>query len=466
MKKIYLITICLFLSILGKAQETDDYAVPQIVDYMVSQRISADGTWIAGQDVYGALLYRYNTSTKEVEEFESMYTGIGNCVSNTGIIVGQDFAGYDQHAAVVIRGRNYIPPSLEGVGMSSLDGITPDGRRAVGYLTNLQGGVMYIPFYCNISASGIVGDPQPLPYPTRDVTGSTPYVVKALWISDDGNTIAGLVTTGSGFYEYPIIFQMNEKKEWSYKIPSALTQNNRGMYPFMANMALSADGKTLFLCQARNSDNGPSTVIDDLKPYVYDIENDILTEIETDIEMMIPIQILGDGSLLAATYYRAFMPLVSYIKTPDSDKFIKFTDYVMDAKPEIYPWLEDTLGEFGVIGYDEDSQPIYGEYIITGNVYVSSDLSVITGGYSFGDGFSYIFTEEEINQPDPEPEPEPEPEDPPTDGIQSIGDDIDFSSAVEVYDITGRKVLQTINKEEINYLPKGIYIVNGKKIKL
>lgn len=448
MKKNLIITISLlFLSRTAGAQSSD-YVIPQTVEYMITQRMSPDGVWIAGQDVYGSLMYRYNTQTKEVDELVTMYTGIGNCVSNTGVIVGQDIGGTDQHAAVVFDGKPSIPLNLMNIGMSSLDGITPDGKRAVGYMTNQGAGVMYIPMYVTLNSAGYVSKPVGLPYPERDVKGTEPQGVKAFWISDDGMTIAGIVTSGDGFYDYPIIFRQDENGEWTYKIPKEVL-NRPNEFAFISNMALTSDGKKLYLGQLRNQDSGPSTVVGNIAQYIYDIENDVLTEIKTDVEMLIPVQMLDDGTLLGTTYMYAFMPFTAHIKLPDSDEFIPFAQYVEEKRPAFFPWLDDTLGEYGVKGYDENGQPIYGRYIITGNVYVSRDMNVISGAYPVGDGFSYIFEGSgEITNPGP---------DPGESGVETI---VNPDEKMIILDIDGRR----INSEKLENLPKGIYIVNGKKV--
>lgn len=448
MKKNFIITISLLLLSQTARSQSDDYVIPQTIDYMVTQRMSPDGVWLAGQDVYGSLMYRYNTQTQEVDELVTMYTGIGNCVSNTGVIVGQDIGGIDQHAAVVFDGKPSIPLNLLNIGMSSLDGITPDGKRAVGYMTNQDGGVMFIPMYVTMNSAGYVSKPIALPYPERDVKGSEPQGVTAVWISDDGMTVAGIVTSGTGFYDYPIIFRQDENGDWSYTIPKDIIEHPND-YSFIANMAMTSDGKKLFLGQMRSQYSGPSTVVETIAPYIYDIENDVFTEIKTDVEMLIPVQMLDDGTLLGTTYMKAFMPFTSHIKLPDSDRFIPFAQYMEEKRPAFFPWLDDTLGEYGITGYDENGQAILGWYIITGNIYVSRDMNVISGGYPVGEGFSYVFEGSgEITNPGP---------DPGESGFETI---VNPDGKTIILDIDGRR----INSDKLENLPKGIYIVNGKKV--
>lgn len=459
MKKLFLIALS-FLGCLSASADESDYITPRIIDYMVVQGISADGTYVACQDIFGSMVTRFNTVSGEYEEYMNTYTGIGNCISNTGVIVGQDISGTDQHATVMMDHFVNLTNLIQ-MGQSSLEGITPDGTRAVGYMTDLSSSVMFVPVYIHLTDT-YVGKPLRLPYPERDVKGSTPQCVKAICVSDDGKTIGGLVTDGAGFFEYPVIFRMDkegetEEERWSYTVPAYVRDHPEDNFMWLSNMAISPDGKTLFLIQARNNENSASTVIDNLQPYVYDIENDIMTEVPTDVDMLIPLKVFDDGTLMAVTYVRAFMPSVTYIKEAGSDSFRLFTQYIMEHKPAFYPWIEDTLGEYGVIGYDEKGEPVYGDYIISGQMYVSNDMNVIASGYPFGDGFTYIFRGSgEIE--------EPEPDDPGTDGIGSVG--IENREAYTVYNLMGVCILTNAAEHQLRALPKGLYIVNGRKLRI
>lgn len=454
MKKIYLLGLSLSLFSSISLQAADDYITPTIVPEMIVQRMSASGRWLAGQDIYGSLAFGYNTEINRKYEYSAFYTGIGNCISDNGICVGQDIGGIDQHAALMVNSRGGIPAALADIGHSSLDGITPDGTMAVGYMTNPDRGVMFIPFYCSVTITGNTGAPQPLPYPTRNVVGGgEPYVVAATWVSNDGKVAAGHVLTAMGG-SYPIVYLQNEAGEWRYQVPSEISSDRTGA-SFLTNIALSPDGEKLFLCKMSYNEYGePGNFV----PYIYDIEDDKLTRINTKVESLIPIQILPDGSLLAATYEMAFMPYVSYILPPDAEDFIPLVEYMEEAMPEYLPWLEDTLGLEGIIGYDDQGLPEYGFYVITGNVFMSEDMKTIAGGYPRGD-FSYVFKEAE---PEPEPEPDPTP-DPDISGVSAINAD---NGVYEVYNVAGVKVLSTSDDTQITLLPKGIYIINGKKVKI
>ena len=46
-------------------------------------------------------------------------------------------------------------------------------------------------------------------------------------------------------------------------------------------------------------------------------------------------------------------------------------------------------------------------------------------------------------------------------GVQVINDD---DNRISVYNLMGVKVLETCDKTEVSSLPKGIYIINGRKV--
>ena len=72
-------------------------------------------------------------------------------------------------------------------------------------------------------------------------------------------------------------------------------------------------------------------------------------------------------------------------------------------------------------------------------------MSVIVGGNPYGDMFSYIIASDNA-------------------GIEGM--EVAVAEHYIVYNLSGIKVLTTKDKTQLSSLPKGIYIINGKKIKL
>lgn len=215
---------------------------------------------------------------------------------------------------------------------------------------------------------------------------------------------------------------------------------------FDSNLVLSADGKYLLASTGITSEETTSDDYSFFQPYLFDLENNTYEKVETEVAL-IPHQILQDGTLVTITDPYSFMPYVCYVKLPEDNEFIPFTQYLEESRFAGYlPWLEDTLGVIGgVIGYDPiTGEAIYGDYVITGTVSFSNDMVATVGGYYIGgECFSYIFYDEnaEVNEVS-----------------------VDNEEVFTVYNLNGVKVLSTKDKNEVNNLPKGIYIVNGKKI--
>lgn len=148
-----------------------------------------------------------------------------------------------------------------------------------------------------------------------------------------------------------------------------------------------------------------------------------------------PCQILADGTLVAS------LPMMdvptSYIVLPDTKEFVSIPRYLENNYPEIATWLTTTFpGGSGLVSissdksvmagalipgqyafYDEDTDPYYSTYIISG----------LTAG---------------VEQIAIEPE----------------------EGVFKVYNFQGVKVLETKEVSLMESLSPGLYIVNGKKV--
>lgn len=226
MKKTFFLT-SLCLSMAAVALADTDYVTPREMYDVALQRVSRNGAFAVGQDSNGSVVYTYDISADKIYEYPSFSIGNGNCVADNGMVVGQNLGSLPQ-GAVMWNGQSYVPPTLKGLGSTALDGITPDGRRAVGYHSNATG-VLYTPFVVDIAEDGTFGTPVNLPYPRKDFFKDTPQFVNAISISDDGKMIAGFVQDGSGFYSWPIVYRQNLNGTWSYTEPTARFFNPDGL---------------------------------------------------------------------------------------------------------------------------------------------------------------------------------------------------------------------------------------------
>lgn len=208
-------------------------ADPKVYQNASFQCISADGH-IAVSEVRGYVVI-YDLITGKQTTFgpdgdAGIYTeyslGNGNCITADGsIILGSE----NLDKAIYIQdGKIYeldVPnPNLT----NSYNGITPDGSRICGnvgcatmadaYASDVT---MNAPAYWDRNNDGKgYSSYHLLPAPELDFFGRAPQYIKAIVISSDGKTIAGQITDARGMYAYPILYQQDDKGDWSYSLPT------------------------------------------------------------------------------------------------------------------------------------------------------------------------------------------------------------------------------------------------------
>lgn len=518
--------ISLFISALlafhASAQDANE---PFILPEAFTQKINPNGQAVMAQDISGSAIV-YHIDTNEAEWYGGFYPGNGNCLSNNGILVGQEMEA--SRAAIMKDGVATLPSVLPSVLQSSFDAITPDGTRACGWVQNPRSGPMQIPFYCEIGEDGTAGEPVVLPYPSKDFFNDIPQFCTASAISDDGKTIAGIVQDATGFYSYPIIYKQNEEGKWEDIYPSEPLFNPEHLeipkfpdldnldYPqqplitdymtpemkkewdeamreyeasgdvelnpwlyvsyftgeegyeeyeravmaynqevnniigevmddfwkqmakvgeyarFIPNLALSPQGDTLIIDLGLSDDEFTSDTSTGYVTYKFDLSDNSYKVIESQYKDLIPIQILNDGTYIAMVSPMEVMGYNSYILLPGAADYIPFVEYIAQTNPSYLSWINDNLN-------------IFGEGVISGVISFSEDKSVIAGGLPYGEMMSYIYTAANAS----------------VKGIEKP-----MSEVYDIFNLNGIKVLTTKEKSEISNLPKGIYIINGKKIKL
>ena len=101
-------------------------------------------------------------------------------------------------------------------------GITDDGSRICGNIgqSGIDYQLMQLPVCWERNADGTYGDPNPLPYPTKDFFGEKPQYVTALSISNDGKTIVGQMQFGCGMMTVPVLYKQDSEGKWSYSLPT------------------------------------------------------------------------------------------------------------------------------------------------------------------------------------------------------------------------------------------------------
>ncbi len=188
-------------------------------------KMSPNGKWLSTHTMGTLYIYsrvdstyrEYLASDDAVTEYYA--TGIGNCWSDNGILVG---SVNDKDCAYWQNDEWYeLPIRSENQTTNIANGITPDGSRIVGNVgisyMNLYSELMVKPVYWDRAADGSYEEYQELPIPATDFCGRVPQYITAIAVSDDGKTIIGNVVDWSGFYIYPIIYTQNNDGEWSYR---------------------------------------------------------------------------------------------------------------------------------------------------------------------------------------------------------------------------------------------------------
>ena len=203
-------------------------AMAQVTTYhegFYFDKMSPNGKWLATQNLGTVFMYiqdsdtylEYTASEDAVTEYYA--TGIGNCISNDGIIVG----GTNDAICAYWQNEKWTPLPLkpENTALNLANGITPDGNRIVGFVgnsgLNMYSVQMIKPVYWDRNSEGSYDMYVELPQPETDFCGRIPQYVTAISISDDGKTIVGQIVDWSGFYIYPIIYTQATDGTWSYR---------------------------------------------------------------------------------------------------------------------------------------------------------------------------------------------------------------------------------------------------------
>lgn len=220
MKKSLIMLSALLLPLLGMAQSSD--VNNEWVKNIYILRMSPNGQWLGSMAGNAAVI---NFPSGEPQYYDTSYIGLGNSVANTGVTVGSSDGDI---ASVMIGGKTIVPDAInpDKYWFCGLNAITPDGTKVCGIVNNTSGNpIRYIPFVASINPEGVVSDVTILPYPELDFFNAEPAFVTAVWISDDGKTVAGQVVDWRGMYSYPIVFSEAADGKWSYKLPSAALFN-------------------------------------------------------------------------------------------------------------------------------------------------------------------------------------------------------------------------------------------------
>ena len=190
MKKTLLSLAVLLLSTSGMAQVTRHH------DGFYFDKMSENGKYLATENQGCVFIYdqdrdeyfEFYSSDDAVTEYYAV--GIGNSISNDGIVVG----GVNDATCAYYKDGEWhaLPVKEENQALNLAYAITPDGSRIVGRVGNtgldMNSSQMVKPVYWDRNAEGGYDVYHNLPYPQKDFCGRTPQYVTAISVSSDGKT--------------------------------------------------------------------------------------------------------------------------------------------------------------------------------------------------------------------------------------------------------------------------------------
>lgn len=536
----------------------------QILPNVIGKKISPDGSLILGETPSG--MATYNLSTGKQYDYDESYNGNGNCISEEGVIVGSAFISskYDFRGVFMKDGLVSEVPAFDKTSFCSLEGITKNGNRVCGMVLNPNldnpdifdpafNYMLYVPIYGDVNEDGTISDYEYLPVPTKDFFGAAPQYCTAVWISDDGNTIAGQVCDNTGMYYYPIVYKF-DGTEWTYSLPSESLFNpnkldvssfpefnmrrpnvfdyipdeaqrerfasnleaweEEGMndednpYNYLTRyttdelaeaywnavdeyeeaelyyesvilpnyldnlekvtkesvffaqnlMAMNSEGSLMAMTACKFAETSTDPYKEIFVPYLFDLVTGDIKSYENTNGNLCPMQLTEDGTIIAwapqqQTEYGYSIPTESYIDPEGKGEFIPIQEYIDSRNPYYAKWMQNHLTCQVILNGETIN------YMNSGFCSVTEDFSILAGGVMVSIGlnggpldengepieyFTYLF------------------DDMSGAGINEI--QLPEEGLIHVYNLQGLSVLITLNKQDLQSLPKGLYIINGKKM--
>lgn len=255
--------------------------------------------------------------------------------------------------------------------------------------------------------------------------------------------------------------EYNEKFTEYYSVIEEL--RNESTFFLQNGLTMDAEAKMIALAAEKE------IIIDPSDPWggteiqhptiTYNVETEEIKHVKAMEDGLFPIpsQILSDGSIIASTPQPSFfssrqIPPQGFVIPKDGDEYVPFETYLATYDADAAAWLNSNLKKNILVGmeYDEEIEDyieIYMDLVMTGQLCVSDDWSVTTGGV-----LAYMFyTDEDL--------PENDDEELPllisyvivsdVSAVNEIDSTVDLDT-VKYYDINGF---------EVNNPEKGIYVV-------
>lgn len=407
--------------------------------------ISPDGRYATGSTLsMNGFFYDFTEDkAKVINEIDDNGTISYNCellaINNDGIAVG-----YDENGGVMIDvngGYKIIQGEEEGVAMAMLSDLTADASVVVGAIAD-SGWVQRACYWKD-------GKRVMLDTPTEEEMGFRVNGSRAIAISADGSVILGYLIDRQQWNPM-VLWQLDDNGEYvlntvckdyfegnsqvTYDDDGNVTNIERGDNPFLEFRpgALSADGKMVAMYLAPNTDE----LMPEAKLGIYYIDRDELEVIE-------------DEKGLIARYNGIFT--ISGISNEGDivgvagDMWMGTMAFYMNGKDKVAKSLGDAFPSI-------EALQEYSEEAPAGNPFFSSAITP-DGRYILG----YIYMGEEFITHSFRVDTGKEG------AVRSLADE-PADGIYRVFNLQGVKILETKDASLINELPKGIYLVNGKKI--
>lgn len=193
------------------------------------QCASPNGQYFVGDQSGTLTIYDRSKDAPVILNYDDDHeyiTGLGNCVSNTGIVLCNQNPTVEK-PTYWYNGEWFEVSAPEGGYFGAqLHGITPDGKRIVGCvdasgLPDVANLAMQLPAYWDVNEDGSYGEYNLLPCPDKDFTGHDPQYITATYVSENGKVVAGQIINYNGMYIQPIVYTQDENGDWSYNLPLA-----------------------------------------------------------------------------------------------------------------------------------------------------------------------------------------------------------------------------------------------------
>lgn len=199
-------------------------------------------------------------------------------------------------------------------------------------------------------------------------------------------------------------------------------------------MRINSKGTQMAMALLISYDEGMSDIADAYKVVIFDLEKGTYREIESQYTMVVPWQILDDGTLVGVDP----VYLTDYILQPKEEEYLTLSEYLEKYNPHWLPWISDNLTVQLNTGSGVET------LMTAGLITFSADGTTMVGGYQGFEGFfTYIY---ENGNSD----------------VKSL--EADLPARTVIYNLQGVKVFEGKVGSELPELPGGIYIINGKKV--